>query len=60
MLALRCSRNAALHTSLEGQHLPLLLGAKLVDGLEAAPNELVVVKTRFSGFNHTNLDLVLR
>jgi nicotinamidase-related amidase len=35
-------------------------GAELVAPLAAHPGDLKVVKTRFSGFNHTNLDLLLR
>ena len=35
-------------------------GAALVDGLEAAPGEITLVKKRFSAFFHTHLDLLLR
>ena len=35
-------------------------GAELLDGLEALPGEHVVIKRRFSAFNHTHLDLMLR
>ena len=35
-------------------------GAALVDGLERADGEPIVVKRRFSPFFHTHLDLILR
>lgn len=35
-------------------------GAQLVDGLKPAPEDLVIVKKRFSAFFHTSLDLLLR
>lgn len=35
-------------------------GADIVEELEPKPNELRIVKTRFSGFMHTDLDLRLR
>eukprot|EP00798_Chlamydomonas_sp_ICE-L_P031540 gene31540-6725_t len=43
-----------------GATLPGSDGAKLVDGLEVAAGEHVIIKKRFSGFSHTHLDLMLR
>uniref|UniRef100_A0A7S0WSL0 Isochorismatase-like domain-containing protein n=1 Tax=Chlamydomonas leiostraca TaxID=1034604 RepID=A0A7S0WSL0_9CHLO len=43
-----------------GATLPGTTGAALVDGLEARPGEVVIIKKRFSAFSHTHLDLVLR
>jgi nicotinamidase-related amidase len=35
-------------------------GSQLVDGLETMPQEVVIIKKRFSPFFHTPLDMILR